>query len=51
MYLTELPPGGDGTEKGFLGGLGLDKYWPLMDGVANNITMGALILHITEEAW
>lgn len=45
--------GGDFTEKGFLGGLGLNKYWLLMDRVAWDITTAALILslHITEEAW
>lgn len=38
-------------EKGFLGGLPLNKYWPPMDRVACNITMPALILslHATEE--
>lgn len=44
-------PGGEGAEKGFLGGLGLNEYRPLMDRVAGNLAMGAKILHITEEAW
>lgn len=52
MCVSYRAPTGRGwTEKGFLGGLGLNKYWPLMSGLANNIITGALILHITEEVW
>lgn len=45
--------GGNFTEKGFLGDLGLNKYWLLMDREACDITTASLILslHITEEAW